>query len=122
MLNEQAARVWMAGRALRLEKLDPRTEVHAAAATVQRSPLVKTLEESGIGRPSTYASIINTIQDRDYVVKHGGSLGLLSDGDRHGRVELLVKNFPYIFDTAYTATLEGELDAMEDGKERGPIC
>jgi len=44
-------------------------EVYAAAAAVQRSELVKTLEERGIGRPSTYASIINTIQDATYVKK-----------------------------------------------------
>jgi DNA topoisomerase-1 len=76
---------------------------------------VKTLEEKGIGRPSTYASIINTIQDRDYVKKITGrfvptEIGIVV-------TKLLVKNFPYIFDTQYTATLEGELDAVEDGKE-----
>jgi DNA topoisomerase-1 len=78
--------------------------------------LVKTLEEKGIGRPSTYASIINTIQDRDYVKKIGSKfvpteIGMVV-------TELLVKNFPYIFETGYTATLEGELDAVEAGEER----
>ena len=78
--------------------------------------LVKTLEEKGIGRPSTYASIINTIQDRDYVKKIGAKfvpteIGMVV-------TELLVKNFPYIFETGYTATLEGELDAVEAGTER----
>ena len=78
--------------------------------------LVKVLEEKGIGRPSTYASIINTIQDRDYVKKIGGKfipteIGMVV-------TELLVKNFPYIFETSYTATLEGELDAVEAGQER----
>lgn len=77
--------------------------------------LVKVLEEKGIGRPSTYASIINTIQDRDYVKKIGGKfipteIGMVV-------TELLVKNFPYIFETSYTATLEGELDAVEAGQE-----
>ena len=66
--------------------------------------LVKTLEEKGIGRPSTYASIINTIQDRDYVKKIGKNfvpteIGMVV-------TELLVKNFPYIFETGYTAKLE----------------
>jgi len=84
--------------------------------------LVKELEERGIGRPSTYASIINTIQDREYVVK-------LPPTGRSGRfypteigvvvTGLLVKNFPYIFDTKYTAKLEEELDSVEDGTEKG---
>jgi len=78
--------------------------------------LVKTLEERGIGRPSTYASIINTIQDRDYVKKIQKKfvpteIGTVVTG-------LLVKNFPYIFDPLYTAKLESELDAVEDGTER----
>ena len=78
--------------------------------------LVKTLEERGIGRPSTYASIINTIQDRDYVKKIDKKfvpteIGTVVTG-------LLVKNFPYIFDLLYTAKLESELDAVEDGQEK----
>ena len=80
------------------------------------------MRSDGIGRPSTYASIINTIQDREYVVK-------LPPTGRSGRfypteigmvvTELLVKNFPYIFDTQYTAKLEEELDSVEDGTEKG---
>jgi DNA topoisomerase-1 len=78
--------------------------------------LVKMLEERGIGRPSTYASIINTIQDRDYVKKIDKKfvpteIGTVVTG-------LLVKNFPYIFDLLYTAKLESELDAVEEGEER----
>jgi DNA topoisomerase I len=78
--------------------------------------LVKTLEEKGIGRPSTYASIINTIQDRDYVKKIQAKFVPTEIGIVVAK--LLVKNFPYIFDTAYTATLEGELDAVEEGHEK----
>ena len=80
---------------------------------------MKELEERGIGRPSTYASIINTIQDREYVVKHTDrradsvptEIGIVV-------TDLLVKNFPYIFDTQYTAKLEEELDEIEEGKEK----
>lgn len=77
---------------------------------------MRVLEERGIGRPSTYASIINTIQDRDYVKKIASrfvptEIGIVVTG-------LLVKNFPYIFDTQYTARLESELDAVEEGHER----
>ena len=76
--------------------------------------LVKELEERGIGRPSTYASIINTIQDRDYVKK----LARKFVPTEIGMVvtTLLVKNFPYIFDMAYTRKLEEELDGVEGGK------
>ncbi len=81
--------------------------------------LVKELEERGVGRPSTYASIINTIQDREYVVKHGGSRGRFYPTEIGVVVcDLLVENFPYIFDTAYTAKLEAELDDIEEGKEK----
>ena len=74
------------------------------------------LEERGIGRPSTYASIINTIQDREYVTKISGrfyptEIGMVV-------CDLLVKNFPYIFDVAYTAKLEEELDEIEEGNEK----
>jgi DNA topoisomerase I len=81
--------------------------------------LVKELEERGIGRPSTYASIINTIQDREYVVKHGGSRGRFYPTEIGMVVcDLLVESFPYIFDTKYTARLEEELDDIEEGKEK----
>ena len=78
--------------------------------------LVKELEERGIGRPSTYASIINTIQDRDYVKK----LARKFVPTEIGMVvtTLLVKNFPYIFDMDYTRKLEDELDEVESGKEK----
>ena len=104
------------GQALKLEKLDPLQKFTQPPPRFNEASLVKTLEEKGIGRPSTYASIINTIQDRDYVKKIQGrfvptEIGTVVTG-------LLVKNFPYIFDLLYTAKLEGELDAVEDGEEK----
>ena len=83
--------------------------------------LVKELEERGIGRPSTYASIITTIQDREYVTKvpptgRGGRFFPTEIGTVV--TNLLVANFPYIFDTQYTAKLEEELDEIEEGKEK----
>jgi DNA topoisomerase-1 len=104
------------GEALRLEKLDPEQRFTQPPPRYNEASLVKVLEERGIGRPSTYASIINTIQDRDYVKKIAArfvptEIGTVVTG-------LLVKNFPYIFDTAYTAKLESELDAVEEGEER----
>ena len=105
-----------AGEGLTLENLNPQQKFTQPPPRYNEASLVKTLEEKGIGRPSTYASIINTIQDRDYVKKITGrfvptEIGIVV-------TKLLVKNFPYIFDTQYTATLEGELDAVEEGHER----
>ncbi len=104
------------GQGLTLNKLDPQEKATEPPPRFNEASLVKVLEERGIGRPSTYASIINTIQDRDYVKKIGAKfvpteIGTVVTG-------LLVKNFPYIFDPQYTAKLEGELDAVEDGEER----
>ncbi len=104
------------GEALRLAELHQEHKFTQPPPRYNEASLVKTLEEKGIGRPSTYASIINTIQDRDYVKKIQGKFVPTEIGTVV--TKLLVKNFPYIFDTAYTATLEGELDAVEEGHER----
>ena len=106
-------------KALELEKLDPEQHFTQPPPRYNEASLVKELEERGIGRPSTYASIISTIQDREYVVKHGGSRGRFYPTEIGVVVcDLLVKNFPYIFDTKYTARLEEELDDIEEGKEK----
>ena len=106
-------------KALELETLLPEDHFTQPPPRYNEASLVKELEERGIGRPSTYASIINTIQDREYVVKHGGSRGRFYPTEIGVVVcDLLVKNFPYIFDTAYTAKLEEELDDIEEGKEK----
>src|SRR6202012_5411850 len=104
------------GQALAMQSVDAEQKFTEPPPRYNEASLVKVLEEQGIGRPSTYASIINTIQDRDYVKKIQGKfvpteIGTVVTG-------LLVKNFPYIFDTQYTAKLETELDAVEDGEER----
>jgi len=104
------------GQALELNKLDPLEKWTQPPPRYNEASLVKTLEEKGIGRPSTYASIINTIQERDYVKKLAAKLVPTEIG--MVVTELLVKNFPYIFETGYTAQLEGELDAVEDGTEK----
>jgi DNA topoisomerase-1 len=106
-------------KVLELEKLENEQHFTQPPPRYNEASLVKELEERGIGRPSTYASIINTIQDREYVVKHGGSRGRFYPTEIGVVVcDLLVKNFPYIFDTAYTAKLETELDDIEEGKEK----
>jgi DNA topoisomerase-1 len=104
------------GQPLDKISLDPQQKFTQPPPRFNEASLVKTLEEKGIGRPSTYASIINTIQERDYVKKLQQKLVPTEMG--MVVTELLVKNFPYIFETGYTAQLEGELDAVEDGTEK----
>ncbi len=76
--------------------------------------LVKALEEKGIGRPSTYAAILSTVQDRKYVQKTDGrfsptELGVVVN-------DYLVEKFPELIDVGFTAKMEDELDRIEDGK------
>ena len=76
--------------------------------------LVKVLEEKGIGRPSTYATILTTIQDREYVVKEQGKFRPSELGTVV--TTMLVRHFEEIFDLQYTARMEEELDEVEEGK------
>ena len=101
---------------LELEKLENEQHFTQPPPRYNEASLVKVLEERGIGRPSTYASIINTIQDREYVTKITGRFYPTEIGTVV--CDLLVKNFPYIFDIAYTAKLERELDDIEEGNEK----
>ena len=108
-----------AGDRLTLNDLKAEQHFTEPPPRYNEASLVKELEERGIGRPSTYASIINTIQDREYVQKQGGRNGRFVPTEIGTVVNgLLVTNFPYIFDTKYTARLEEELDDIEDGKEK----
>src|SRR3990172_1012392 len=74
--------------------------------------LVKELEENGIGRPSTYASIISTIQEREYVSKEKARLGPTELGFLV--TDMLVESFPKILDAQFTARMEEELDEVDD--------
>jgi DNA topoisomerase-1 len=104
---------------LELDELENEQHFTSPPPRYNEASLVKVLEERGIGRPSTYASIINTIQDREYVTKisnrfYPTEIGMVV-------CDLLVKNFPYIFDIAYTAKLEEELDEIEEGNEKWTV-
>lgn len=77
--------------------------------------LIRKLEEEGIGRPSTYAPIMNTIKDRDYMRSVKGSLYPTEIGTVV--VELLVENFPSIFYEEFTSQMEQNLDKVEEGKK-----
>ena len=105
-----------AGQKLTLKELKPEQHFTEPPPRYNEASLVKELEERGIGRPSTYAAILSTIQERQYVQKLGGKfipteIGLVV-------TDLLVENFRDIFDVQYTARLEEELDEIEDGKEK----
>ena len=102
------------GMALKLEQLDTDQQFTKPPARFSEATLVKELEEDGIGRPSTYASIIATIQDRDYVKKLEGrfkptELGCVV-------TDLLVQGFRELMEPTYTSGLEGELDRVEGGE------
>jgi DNA topoisomerase-1 len=75
--------------------------------------LIKILEEMGIGRPSTYAPTLMTIEARHYCSKDSGRFFLTELGNLV--LELLLKNFPNVLDYAFTAKMEGELDQVENG-------
>ena len=77
--------------------------------------LVKELERKGIGRPSTYATILSTIQEREYVHRAKGGFAPTQLGEIV--TDLLVESFSDIFDVMYTAKLEASLDDIEDGKQ-----
>ncbi len=77
--------------------------------------LVKALEEKGIGRPSTYATILSIIQNREYVVKQDGRFVPTETGTLV--VNLLVESFKDMFDYNYTARMEAHLDRIEEGRE-----
>ncbi len=77
--------------------------------------LIKELEEKGIGRPSTYAAIISTIQDRKYVEKIEGRFQPTETGRTVN--DFLLKGFPAIVDVDFTSQLEAELDEVEEGNK-----
>src|SRR6185369_4423306 len=110
-----------AGEVLRLAALaeteNPKPTQHFTEPPPRynEASLVKEMEKRGIGRPSTYATILSTIQEREYVTKqqrrfYPTELGMVV-------TDLLVENFDDIFDIAYTAKMEDSLDEIEEGKQ-----
>jgi DNA topoisomerase I len=102
------------GQTLRLDKIRPDQHFTEPPPRFNDATLVKELEEDGIGRPSTYASIISTLVEREYVTKDQGRFSPTMLGERVS--VLLVKSFEDIFDVTFTARLEEELDEIEEGK------
>ncbi|MGI9079775.1 MAG: type I DNA topoisomerase [Acidimicrobiales bacterium] len=104
-----------AGDALDLEALDVKDHTTQPPARYTEASLVKALEEMGVGRPSTYASIIATIQDRGYVWKKGSAL--VPSFTAFAVVGLLENHFSDLVDYAFTARMEDDLDGIASGRE-----
>jgi DNA topoisomerase-1 len=102
------------GEILKLETLRPDQHFTEPPPRYSEATLVKELEDKGIGRPSTYASIISTIVEREYVNKDQGRFTPTMLGEKVS--DLLVKSFEDIFDVSFTARMEEELDEIEEGR------
>ncbi len=102
----------------RLDAIELTPDGHATnpPARYTEASLVKALEELGIGRPSTYSSIIKTIQDRGYVHKKGSAL--VPSWVAFAVTGLLEQHFGRLVDYGFTAAMEDELDAIASGQER----
>lgn len=99
---------------VKLEKVTPSQHHTEPAARYSEATLVKALEERGIGRPSTYAPTISTIQERNYVIKEGKNLKPTEIGTVVN--DLLVEHFPSVVDYDFTAKMEENLDEIAQGK------
>ena len=102
------------GELLELRDFDPQQHFTKPPPRFTEASLIKELEVQGIGRPSTYATILSNLQDRDYVVKEKATLwptemGLVVS-------DLLVENFPKVMDLQFTANMETDLDRVAEGQ------
>jgi DNA topoisomerase-1 len=103
------------GEELRLDRLEPKQNFTQPPPRFTEAALVKELEDKEIGRPSTYATILSVIQNRNYVIKEDNrfkptDLGVLIS-------DMLVQHFDELMDFKYTAHLEEELDEIEEGSK-----
>lgn len=101
---------------LQLLELVPKQHFTKPPPRFSEASLIKELEENGIGRPSTYAQIVTTIKQRKYVESDKKRLFPTELGKTVN--EILVKNFPNIFEMKFTANMEEELDKIEEGEEK----
>ena len=96
------------------EEFDPKQHFTQPPAHYTEASLVKTMEELGIGRPSTYAPTISLILGRRYITKEGKNLYLTEIGEVVNNI--MKQSFPSIVDVHFTANMEGLLDMVEEGK------
>ena len=114
--NDKVPAHLASGDALDLQELLPEQHFTKPPPRYTEASLVKELEAKGIGRPSTYAQIITTIQDREYVDKVDNRYFVATDRGQTVN-KLLVETFPHIFNVEFTARMEDELDRIEEGKD-----
>lgn len=100
---------------LKVKELLPNQHFTQPPARFTEASLIKTMEENGIGRPSTYAATITTITTREYVRREGKTLFPTELGEVTNN--LMKERFPKIVNVKFTAQMEQDLDKVEDGKE-----
>ncbi len=118
-INENENRIppgLVEGQYLNVVELKKNQHFTKPPARYSESSLVKELDNLGIGRPSTYASIISTLYDREYVVSEDRKLIPTELGKKVN--EFLVKNFDHIFNVNFTAQMEEELDEIAEGENK----
>ena len=101
------------GESLKLKELNGNQHFTQPPAHYTEASLIKTLEETGVGRPSTYASIVSTIIKREYVKREGKLLKATELGC--ATTALLKEKFPKIVNTKFTASMETKLDEIDNG-------
>ena len=111
--DEQALPVAEVGEKIPLNAINPNQHFTEPPPRYSEASLVKELERLGIGRPSTYASIISTLADRRYVLLEQRRFTPTSLGESVEKV--MVKQFPNVFNVGFTSEMEEELDKIEDG-------
>ena len=105
----------VAGEQASASKIEKDQHFTQPPARYTEATLVKAMEEKGVGRPSTYAATVSTIQDREYVVKQDKRLAPTPLGEIV--TGLMVERFNDIIDVEFTANMESRLDAVEEGKQ-----
>ena len=101
------------GEQANASKIEKEQHFTQPPARYTEATLVKAMEEKGVGRPSTYATIVSTIQDREYVIKQDKRLAPTALGEVVN--QLMMERFNDIIDVEFTAGMENQLDAVEEG-------
>ncbi|MET0780278.1 MAG: type I DNA topoisomerase [Microbacterium sp.] len=114
--DDQSLPVLAVGDTLRLKEVEPKGHATSPKPRFTEASLVKALEEKGIGRPSTFASIIDVILDRGYVTKRGQAL--VPSWLAFSVIRLLEEHFADLVDYDFTAALEDDLDAIARGEQQ----
>ncbi|GAB2834592.1 type I DNA topoisomerase [Microbacterium insulae] len=114
--DDQSLPALAVGDSLRLKEVEPKGHATSPKPRYTEASLVKALEEKGIGRPSTFASIIDVILNRGYVTKRGQAL--IPSWLAFSVVRLLEQHFADLVDYDFTAALEDDLDAIARGEQK----